>query len=191
MNGGFIIIMKTKSKIYLQWLEAAYHEFATTGPEFSLKALANKTGLPRATLYYHFHDKDDLITTLLEWHEKNIDAYLQDLKNEVKNLIPDVYQLMFRYKEGILFHHQLLKHCSNADFCALYRRANDKSLQILLPLIKTQFASTSSDLDLIKFYHTLTDAWYTRLDTNNFTVESMIALAQSILENTMGLFKPA
>jgi hypothetical protein len=44
------------------------------------------------------------------------------------------------------------------------------------------------DPDIIDFYHTLTDAWYTRLDTKNMNVESMIALAVEIMENTLGLY---
>jgi hypothetical protein len=58
-----------------------------------------------------------------------------------------------------------------------------------LPHIKAIFESKGSDSDLIEFYHTLTDAWYTRLKTNELSVDTMISLAVEIMENTMGFIK--
>ncbi|MBR8538109.1 TetR/AcrR family transcriptional regulator [Carboxylicivirga sediminis] len=178
--------MKSKDT-FSQWLEVAYIEFAHYGPEFSLKALAKKTNLPRATFYYHFDDKEHLISELLQYHKNQIHRYQKDLKNEVKELIPDLYQLMFNYKHGIMFHQQLFIHCDVEAFYRLYKDANETSIKILLPLIKALFDTDKTDREIIQFYHILTDAWYIRLNAKQFTVESMINLATDIMENTLGL----
>jgi len=178
----------TKTLTYTKWLEAAYLEFACCGPEFSLKALARKANLPRATLYYHFDNKEHLINKLLVYHRNQIEVYLEELRNEVKILIPDLYEVMCKYKEGILFHRQLLFHCHVKPFYDLYREANEVSLHILLPFIKATFETDKSDQEIIHFYHTLTDAWYIRLDINNLSVPNMIHLAEEILAHTLGLY---
>jgi AcrR family transcriptional regulator len=181
--------MKTIGKTYQNWIAAAYWEFACFGPDFSLKALSEKTSLPRATLYYHFDSKESLINELLRHHELKSKAYFTEIKYNVKYLIPDLYEVMFKYKKEVLFHRQLLKNSHIESFYCLYRDVNNTSLNILLPHIKAIFESKGSDSDLIEFYHTLTDAWYTRLKTNELSVDTMISLAVEIMENTMGLYK--
>ena len=176
--------IKTSQK----WIDAAYLEFAVNGPEFSIKELAKKTMLPRSTLYYHFDSKENLIQELLNQHRLYIETYFFEMKSNVKALIPDLYELMFRYKESVLFHHKLLKYGHIKAFYTLYKDANDTTLNIVLPFIKALFKPDMPDSDIIHFYHTLTDAWYSRLDTKNMNVESMIALAVEIMENTLGLY---
>jgi len=54
---------------YQSWIDYASKEFAEEGPNFSLKALATKANLPRATFYYHFEGKKELISELLVHHQ--------------------------------------------------------------------------------------------------------------------------
>ncbi|TFV94567.1 TetR/AcrR family transcriptional regulator [Algoriphagus kandeliae] len=171
-----------------KWIEAAYSEFALSGPEFSLNALAEKSKLPRASLYYHFDSKEALGEELLIFHQKKINSYLSELKKEVKDIVPDLYKVMYANKEGILFHRQLLLHRDQDEFLDIYKKGNNEALTILLPHIKQLFRTTGSDEDLIQFYHTLTDTWYIRVNPNDFNVENMISVAMEIMENTLGLF---
>ena len=69
-----------------------------------------------------------------------------------------------------------------------YLSINNSSIKILLPQIKAYFPTNYSDLDIIKFYNTLTDAWYSQLNFTNLSVDSMINLAEIIMENTLGLY---
>jgi AcrR family transcriptional regulator len=172
---------------YDKWLEAGYQAFAQCGPDFSLKALAEKTQLPRATFYYHFDDKDHLLTALLKHHEYQISLYHDTLRKEVTTLIPDLYKIMYRYKTGILFHQQLFMHCEIEAYYSLYNETNETSIRILMPLIMAHFETDKPDAEIVQFYKILTDAWYIRLNAKQFTVESMINLAAVIMENTLGL----
>jgi len=180
--------MTTDIQTSQKWIDAAYLEFAVNGPDFSIKGLAKKTMMPRSTLYYHFDSKEHLIQELLNQHRLFIETYLLEMKSGVKSIIPDLYELMFRYKECVLFHQKLLKYGDNKAFYTLYKEANDKSLNIILPFIKTLFKPDAPDSDIKQFYHTLIDAWYSRLDPKNMNVESMIALGVEIMENTLGLY---
>ena len=174
--------------IYQNWIEIAYKEFAEIGPNFSLKALSNKAKLPRATFYYHFESKEELISELLLHHKQCTAIYFKDLETKVKNLIPDLYELLYAYKINLLFHHQLLKHKETDKFYEVYKDLNAQSYAILFPHLKLLFQPQGTDKDIVDFFNVLTDTWYTRLDIKNLSVDHMIELAVEILESTLGLY---
>jgi AcrR family transcriptional regulator len=179
-------------------IEAAYREFGRTGPGFSLKGLVEKNRFSRATFYYYFESKEVLTAELLKYHRELAEVYLKDVRKEVKSIIPDLYEVMYRYKEGILFHQQLLKHKDIEDFYTLYRDLNDRSLVILLPLIKEQFETQKTDQELIEFYHTLTEIGlmirknylvlspFTFIE-NNPSVFFRISIARAVIFSTVRL----
>ena len=179
--------MKSNEK-HKKWLCAAYYEFAENGPDFSLKALAKKTKLPRATFYYHFLNKDELIGELLEYHISIIEKYKQELE-DINKLIPDLYVLLFRYLTSVKFHQQLLFNCHIPPFKTLYYEANKVSIETLLPHIKAHFGFHQSDEQVFDFYNTLSDAWYTRLDLSDTNPEKMASLAEEIAGNVLALHK--
>ena len=179
-------IMKSRDT-YNKWLEAAYIEFAHSGPDFSLKALAEKAQFPRATFYYHFDDKDYLVSELLKFHQHKCQQCQCDLQKTVKTLIPDLYTVLFKYKNNVLFHQQLFLHGHVEPFYTMYRETNEATIRLLLPFIKAHFKTNKSDQEIIQFYQILTDTWYIRLNTHQLTEDSMINLAIEIMENTLGL----
>jgi AcrR family transcriptional regulator len=183
--------MATDINTSQKWIDAAYREFADYGPEFSIKELAKKVMLPRSTLYYHYGSKENLVQELLDHHRTKIEGYLLEMRSCVKTIIPDLYELMFRHKESILFHQKLLKYGHIKALYALYKEANDSSLDILLPLIRPLFKTEMPDPDIKHFYHSLVDTWYARLDPKQLNVESMTALGVEIMENTLGLYTGA
>nr|WP_321451282.1 TetR/AcrR family transcriptional regulator [uncultured Carboxylicivirga sp.] len=180
--------MRNQSPTYQKWLEAAYCEFACFGPEFSLKGLANKVKMPRATLYYHFDNKDHLTQELLQYHYKMAEQFLNDIRSDVFELIPDLYRVMVRYPESVRFHQQLLRNNHLQAFNDVYKSINIRSIEILIPVIRKYFASDRMDKEIFEFYNTLTDAWYARLNCKNISVDHMCNLAIEIMEHTLGLY---
>jgi hypothetical protein len=125
---------------------------------------------------------------LLNYHSNEIERFQKELKKNIKTLIPDLYILMFHNKIGIMFHQQLLQNNQIDMYRKAYNRSHTSSIKILLPHIKPYFPTHHSDLDVIKFYKTLTDAWYSQLNFSNLSVDSMINLAENIMGNTLGLY---
>ena len=76
--------MKKNNKTYLKWIDTAYQEFAHNGPDFSLKSLSMKSSLPRSTFYYHFDNKEHLISELLNYHSNEIERFQTELKKNIK-----------------------------------------------------------------------------------------------------------
>jgi AcrR family transcriptional regulator len=175
-----------KNATYNKLLNTAYYEFANNGPDFSLKSLAQKTALPRASFYYHFINKEDLITELLNYHITNAKKIQEELK-EIDVLIPDLYAVLYRHIISVQFHQQLLYNCHIATFKTLYSEANKICVEILLPHIKNHFEFQQSDEEVFRFYNTLTDAWYSRQDFSNTSVEEMTKLAEEITGNVLAL----
>jgi len=173
---------------YKLWIQTAYDEFAVNGPDFSLKALSKKANLPRATFYYYFNNKEHLISELLNYHIELINEYQSEIK-KIKTLIPDLYEIMFKYKDGIRFHQKLLLNSNVKEYQEIYSNFNLSSIKILLPLIKPYFGNNLSNKQIHKFYNTLTDAWYSRLDFSKFSVDYMVNLAEEIMSDTIGVYK--
>jgi len=180
--------MIKRNETYLKWINAAYQEFAMSGPDFSLKSLSNEWNLPRSNFYYHFDNKEHLMSELLSYHSNECEKFQTELKKNIKTLIPDLYIIMFLYKTSVMFHQQLLRNCHIEMYSSPYYSINNSSIKILLPQIKVYFKTNHSDLEIIKFYNTLTDAWYSQLNFTNLSVDSMINLAENIMENTLGLY---
>lgn len=179
----------TNKRTSNKWIYAAYHEFAKYGPDFSLKALSTKTDLPRTTFYYHFTNKEDLIDELLQNHISIIGMFQAELC-KIEHLIPDLYEILYPHKVSLMFHRQLLQHSHIAMYKELYDFGNNETIKNILPQIKAYFGFDYSDEEIFKFYKTLTDAWYAKLDFTHFSVKSMIALAEEIMDNILRLTHP-
>lgn len=177
----------TKKTTKQNWLDTGYRHFATEGPDkLSINKLSKDLGAARATFYYHFLNKDELIGKLLDYHISIIEKYKQELE-DINNLFPDLYMLLYRYLSSLKFHQQLLFNCHIPIFKTLYYEANKVCIQMLLPHIKTHFGFHQPDDEVFDFYNTLTDAWYTRLDASNTNAEKMANLAEEIAENVLAL----
>ncbi len=87
-----------------------------------------------------------------------------------------------------MFHRQLLRNSHIDIYSKAYHSANNGSIKIVLPHIKAYFQTNHSDLEIINFCNTLTDAWYSRLTFANLSVDSWINLAEDIMKNTLGLY---
>lgn len=181
--------MKKKSEIYQKWINAAYDEFAIVGPVFSLKALSVKTGLPRSTFYYYFDNKEHLIDELLKVHQQVADKLYADLELKFTKLIPDLYEIMYSHKEGVRFQQQLFRNRHIDKYNYLYSSIHDRCINFLLPFIKDYFELNNSNQEIVDFYHALTDAWYSRLNFNTLSVESMTNLALELMENFASVLK--
>jgi hypothetical protein len=90
---------------------------------------------------------------------------------------------MYSHSEAVIFHQQLLRSRHIDKYNCLYTSIHDRCIEFLLPFIKEYFGLKSTDKEIIHFYHALTDAWYSRLNCNQLSVECMTNLAVELMEN--------
>lgn len=70
----------------------------------SVDAIAEKAGVTKRTLYYHFQSKDDLITAYLESrNEPNLNAFSRYF-NQEKGSLPDKVESIFKCVSDVLTH---------------------------------------------------------------------------------------
>ena len=169
-----------------KWIEGAYAHFAEVGPErLNIKRIAEITGLPRTNFYYHFPDTDILITQLLSVHVDLSEKYEAELQQKLKVFIPDLHRILHSYETGVRFHWQLFKHRSDVRFGYIYNSINSSSADIILPVFRDYYELTVSDPALKALWKTLTDSWYSRLDFEDFSPETLAELSDSIMQSIL------
>ena len=165
--------------------------FAEKGPhKFSIKALAGQCKLPRTNFYYYFEHKDDLIDTIIEFHfESTTQIFNLELENRLHNFIPDLYEVVHEFKIGIQFTKQLFLNREKLE----YNKAYLQSVAISSDLIAPKFLEfTKIDIPHESFkplWYTLTDTWYSRVNFDNYSVDSLCKLSCEIIETILPLTK--
>jgi hypothetical protein len=126
-----------------------------------------------------------LLTQLLNFHADNSKKFEAELQQKLKVFIPDLHRILYSYKTGVKFHWQLFKHRSDIRFGYMYNSGNSSSADIILPVFRNYYELTVSDSALRALWKTLTDSWYSRLDFDNFSPESMAELAEEIMQSIL------
>ena len=178
-----------KSESYKKWIEVAYLYFATEGPDnISVMELAKQCGLPRTNFYYYFENKEELIENVIQFHFKTTtEIFNNELENRLQTFIPDLYVIVHESKLGMQFTKQLFLHREKSSCNDAYMHGVALSADIIVPKFMEFF---KVDLPLEKgklLWYTLTDAWYARLDFNNYTVESLIELCYEVVDSVTPL----
>lgn len=172
----------TKPQSYIIWLETAYQLFAEEGPEnFSVKALSTKCQLPRTNFYYYFNDREDIINSILELHfQTTTEQFNVELKKRLHIFIPDLYEVIYDYKLGIQFAKQLFKNRENPIYNQAHKKGLALSADLIIPKFKDYFKLTLPDENIKLLWYTLADAWYSRIRFDDYSVSSLVKLAEEL-----------
>lgn len=179
----------SKSASYEKWLETGYRLFAEDGPEnLTVKHLAEECQLPRTNFYYHFNDKGDFIDKIIEVHlSSTIELFNQELRTRFHTYIPDLYVILFDFKLGLQFAKQLFKNRDNLKYNRAYNAGVILPAEFILPKFKRFFKLDLPDKSVLILWTTLVDAWYSRLNFDNVTVDDMISLCYEIMDSILPL----
>ena len=174
---------------YNKWLETAYGLFAENGPEnLTIKSLAEACQLPRTNFYYHFNDKDDLIDKIIEVHfTTTTELFNEELRTRFHTYIPDLYVILFDFKLGLQFAKQLFKNRDIPKYNKAHTAGVTLSAELILPKFKSFFKLDLPDKTVLTLWATLVDAWYSRLNFDNLTIDSMISLCYEIMDSILPL----
>lgn len=179
------------SNSYTIWLEAAYCFFAEEGPEnLSIKALAEVCGLPRTNFYYYFADKEELIDKIIELHfTSTTEIFNVELNKRFRLFIPDLYLVLYDFKLGLQFAKQLFKNREHSKFNEAHKKGVALSADFIVPKFKAFFKIDLPDEAVKSLYYTLTDAWYSRLNFEDFSVDSLCASCHEVMDSILPLIE--
>lgn len=173
-----------KKKLSQVWIEGGYTLFAENGPDsFSVRDLANYCNLPRTNFYYYFEDKNDLINHVIDYHFQINDLFIDELQNNFDNYIPDLYEILFKFELGLKFAKQLFKNRELEKYNHAYNKGMYSSIPFLIPKFKEYFKIDLEGDELLEFWYTVSDAWYSRLHFQNCSVKYLIELCFEVMNS--------
>lgn len=178
-------------KSHSKWLDTAYQLFAEIGPDnLTIKELANICDLPRTNFYYHFHSKDELIDEVINLHFRTTtELFNIELGERLHVFIPDLYTVLYDFKPGLQFARSLFNHRHNPRYDEAYKKGVALSAYLIVPKFKEYFKIELPDNEVRELWFTLTDAWYSRLLFDNFSVDYMIDLCYNIMDTIKPLIR--
>jgi len=176
-----------ESKITMPWLEVGYTIFSNEGPQgLKIEALAREVGKSKSSFYHCFADLDIFIDELLCFHV----VKSTEIFNRVKlceNVVPDVFEVLFEYKEDAFFNRQLRinRHIKSYKLCfeKAHKPIEDALLEVWPEAIglenKPHLARMILNLTVENFYLRLTDETFTEQGLNNY-LDEIRAIAKEI-----------
>ena len=174
--------MDTREK----WLKKAYEHFAEYGPEaLRVQKIASELDVPRTTFYHHFYDLEDLVSQLLQRYLADVDYIIQIHRGQIKQLIPDLHIILAQHPWNLKFGRQLFLNRYNPVHNMIFLTAREKVNKVTIPLFIDYYHfnipySIAEDL-----WNSLSESWYSRLDPNDLSADSMQKLTEEIMETVM------
>src|SRR5215831_837203 len=99
-----------KPSSYQNWIRSGYEGFAFKGPAgIVVENISAELGVSKSAFYHHFGDQQYFIEMLLDEHLERASGLGKEARYVV-SFIPDLPNLILRYKTAILFHRQLRMH---------------------------------------------------------------------------------
>ena len=171
------------------WLNKGYELFALFGPgSLTINKVAKEINQTRTSFYYYFNDLTDFIDEIIQMHLKLFEIYLERAKNECNTYSPDIMILLSEFSMGLRFHKQLFNNRNNLLYNFTYMQCNVRSADTFAIDLFKKYYELDTDKSTLKLIHeSLLDAWFSRLDINHITVESMVKLSDKIMESILTL----
>jgi len=171
------------------WLDKGYELFALHGPKnLSINKVAKEIYQTRTSFYYYFNDLTDFIDELIQMHLKLFEIYLEKGKKDCKQYTPDLFILLSEFSMGLRFHKQLFNNRNNPLYNFTYMQCNERSADTFaIDLFKKYYKLDAHRSTLKLIHESLLDAWFSRIDINHITVETMVKLSDEIMESILAL----
>jgi AcrR family transcriptional regulator len=118
------------------WIEAGYNQFVDEGLEgIRVERLARIINLNKSGYYHYFGNQDTYLKKLMDYHLKQAEAYMNDLK-QVQHFDPEYIELLIKYTRQLMFTNQLIKNRKHNLFFETLQAINE----MLEPVLSNLFA---------------------------------------------------
>jgi AcrR family transcriptional regulator len=175
------------SKIKMPWLEVGYTIFSNEGPKaLKIEALARKVGKNKSSFYHCFADLDIFIDELLCFHVVKSKEVFKHIKL-CKSLVPDVFEVLFEYKEDAFFNRQLRIHRHIESYKLCFEKAHKPIEGALLEFWpkaigleeNPHLARMILNLAVENFYLRLTEETFTEKGLNSY-LDEILAIVKKM-----------
>jgi len=172
-----------------EWLKQGYEDFAIYGPDkLSINNIAKSIGASRSNFYHYFGEMEIFIDELLARHWEVCMQYEREGKDKCKVLVPDLYRLLASYPIPLRFSLQLFRHRDIPKFNYLFLKSYQSSAEaFLLELFEDHLNLQLPESEQKKLWMTLGESWYSRIDVEDLSAESLQRHAQEIMESISAL----
>jgi len=166
------------------WLETGYRHFAELGPDqLSINRLSKELGASRASFYNYFGDLNVFIDELLTMHWGIAVNFSNEGRFSCTQLFPDLYQILAKYPIPLQFSIQLFKHRNIPAYNFIFIKSYEHSAKaFLLRLFTEEYDLRKPKSELLKLWITVGEAWYSRLNPEDLTSETLQNHAKEILD---------
>jgi AcrR family transcriptional regulator len=156
-----------KNKNSAVWTEKGYDLFAHEGwHRIQVERLARILQLNKSGFYHYFGDFDGFSMELINMHKKNINIFLQDVR-QIKNLDPDYLLLLTKHATTIMFQVQLTRYRSHDSFYEVSEKV-DQWIDLGVRELWLDFIGVHSKAAFaMRYYHIVRDMFYTRASFQN------------------------
>jgi AcrR family transcriptional regulator len=180
----------TKDNTRQVWIENGYEHFALCGPDnLSINKLSKAIGFSRASFYHHFGDIDVFIEDLLSHHWQIALQFNKLGKENCTKLFPDLYDILEQNPIPLQFSLQLFHHRSYPAYNYLFLKTYQATAKsFALKLFKKHYNLTQPANEVYLLWLTLGEAWYSRLDIQDLTSDTLQKHSEEILQSFF-LFK--
>ncbi|MDZ7608580.1 MAG: TetR/AcrR family transcriptional regulator [Cyclobacteriaceae bacterium] len=172
----------------INWIEVGYELFALEGPEgIQVERLSRILHLNKSGFYHYFENRHRYMDCLLSEHVAKAKSLTAEI-DLLGNIIPDLLQLLLRYKTTICFHRQLLIHHANPELYKCFNDINSHTDQALLPHW-ADFIGLPEDHELASRYFGIArDMFYSRITPKTISIqlfEEIVREAQSVVRDLL------
>lgn len=176
---------------YNLWIEKGYEHFGLYGPDhLSIKRIAEELYIARTSFNYHFKDKDEFIDELIRHHYDLHKQFCETGKRHCKKYLPDIHQLVLVFPEGFKFHKQLFNHKQIDKYSKVFNTCNEISAnEFVIQLFINYYSLPLTFKDASELHESLLETWYSRLDTNDMTLEKLVRSTEEIMSALLALMQ--
>lgn len=107
------------------WILVGYELFAQEGPKgLKVEVIAKKVGKNKSSFYHHFVDMDIFTSFLLDFHLERSKIIAEE-ERRCQNVDPELFEVLLKNKQDLLFNRQLRIHRQNAAFESCFMQVNE------------------------------------------------------------------
>jgi AcrR family transcriptional regulator len=156
-----------KYKNSAMWTEVGYDLFAHEGwQHIQVERLARISQLNKSGFYHYFGDLEGFSLELINMHKRNINIFLQEVR-QIKKLDPDYLLLLSKHAKTVMFHVQLTRHRNHNAFYEASEKV-DQWIDLGVRQLWLDFISIHGNTELaMRYYHIVRDMFYTRASFQN------------------------